>query len=810
MRVVVAGVDGPVGQGVAARLVSLGHDVIGVGSRRPESWSGSVVFLELDVRDAATLRHVLVGAAAVAHCGNDVDETAVLVNTAAEAGIGRVVVASEPPADATVTWIRSALLLGRIVDDATVGLFTAPAVLDGDGSADRRLDVVHPDDVQRVFVRALLDPNLQTGPVDVVANGHTSIRAIAAAVGRPVLRVPRRFAGAANRLAAQPPLDPTRLPARWGAPSWTADECVEDFALACRGRITLGTKLVAVPGRLPRVRQIPAFDAPGPDGVAPVPAGPHGSNGEFDTPIDPRFPAFIATNLSEALPGPFSPSSASVSVRGTRAAAMVIAARLRPGGTVQREMSVRTTGVFGHRLYAGITSGYFMALTVPLVKPDMILSGFFGRTAEGLDLFGPERPPVEPRGVGKQLRAVATFANNLLVLSAGSHRDSRDFVTDVARLETQAAGAADMDDDRLRALILLARDHVVHGWVLASASILVCTAYGVILRLLCGRDVMPAAGPDVASAQSLGAVHRLAAAARNDPAAAEVLAEHDLVLDEVAARAPHFVAELYRELAIIGHRGPGEVEMRATTYADDPTLLMRIVAKATTAGPRQQAASSDVPKWAFPVAAAAASQLREREVRRDRMVRAIWVLRTMLREYGRRLVAAGELADVDDVFYLLVDELDAPPPDLAAVVARRRAEQDALERFAPPEAFSGRWQAMPSAGETLGSGESLQGLGVCGGKVRGRVRVVRPENIDDLQPGEVLVAKVTDIGYTPAFAYAAAVVTELGGPISHAAIVAREFGVPCVVNVRGAATRLPTGALIEVDGATGEVTVLGD
>ena len=75
----------------------------------------------------------------------------------------------------------------------------------------------------------------------------------------------------------------------------------------------------------------------------------------------------------------------------------------------------------------------------------------------------------------------------------------------------------------------------------------------------------------------------------------------------------------------------------------------------------------------------------------------------------------------------------------------------------------------------------------------GRVRVVHAETIDDLQPGEILVAKVTDVGYTPAFAYAAAVVTELGGPTSHAAIVAREFGVPCVVNARGATARLVTG-----------------
>ena len=64
-----------------------------------------------------------------------------------------------------------------------------------------------------------------------------------------------------------------------------------------------------------------------------------------------------------------------------------------------------------------------------------------------------------------------------------------------------------------------------------------------------------------------------------------------------------------------------------------------------------------------------------------------------------------------------------------------------------------------------------------------RVRIVRPETIDDLQPGEILVAEVTDVGYTAAFCYAAAVVTELGGPMSHAAVVAREFGFPCVVDV---------------------------
>jgi phosphohistidine swiveling domain-containing protein/nucleoside-diphosphate-sugar epimerase len=799
MRVVLAGAGGPVGLGVAARLVSLGHDVVGVGPQRPESWPGRAVFVELDTTDDATLAFAFVGADAAAHLDADAGEAAVVTRTALESGVPRVVVTTDV-ADAGVIVVRHATLLGRTVDDATLREFTPPVIRTG--SADTPLYVVHPEDVQRVVVRALLDASLPAGSVDVAAPGYTSVRAIAHAIGRRVRGGPRR--------PPSPTRDSTRVTEWDVAPAWTAEQCVEDFALACRGRITLGDKLLAFPWRLPRVRTIPSPEAPSADGVAPEPAGNGPTNGEFDTPIDPRFPAFIATNLSEALAGPFTPSSASVSVLGTRAAGMVIAERLRPGGAVQREMAVRTTGVFGHRLYAGMTSGYFMATTVPLVKPDMILSGFFGRTADGLELFGAERPPVEPQTVGRFLRAVVTFANNLLVLSAGSKIDSRDFVADVARLEELATEPKELDDRELRTLILLGRDHAVHGWVLASASILVCTAYGVILRLLCGREVLPSTGPELASAQSLGAVHRLAAAARADATAAELLATAGVTFDELSRQAPEFAAAFRRELALIGHRGPGEVEMRSTTYADDPSLLMRIVAKAAAAGPRDAPAPPDIPLWVRPIAAAAATQLREREVRRDRMVRAIWVVRTMLREAGRRLVDEGVLGTVDDVFYLQVDELESPPPDIASVVARRRDQQRTLTEMVPPEAFSGHWDPQPAAMAPLAAGEVLHGMGVGDGKVTGRVRVIAPETIGELQPGEVLVAKVTDVGYTPAFAYAAAVVTELGGPISHAAIVAREFGVPCVVNARGAATRLPTGTLIEVDGTTGTVTVLDE
>lgn len=109
------------------------------------------------------------------------------------------------------------------------------------------------------------------------------------------------------------------------------------------------------------------------------------------------------------------------------------------------------------------------------------------------------------------------FGVNLIGLSAGSSRDTRDHLADVNRLERLAGDELTaLDDGRLRSLILLARDHVVHGWLLASGSFMLCAAYNVLLRALCGQDTAPTAGPDLASARSVAAVRRLAAAARRD------------------------------------------------------------------------------------------------------------------------------------------------------------------------------------------------------------------------------------------------------------------------------------------------------
>lgn len=853
MRVAVTGASGVLGRGIATRLLGQGHDVVGLARHRPASWPSAAEFVPADICDAAGVRRAIAGADVVAHCawdrspGSDervrqqvnVGGTVNVLAAMAQTGSRRIVFGSSAHAQKPVTidgahsarveellagsgldWvaIRCALVLGRNVDNWVLRLLSSPVFADIDGSADRPVQVVHADDALRAFGRAILEAGTASGPVNLAAPGATTLRQLAAALRRPLVRrMPRGPWRTGWELVHGAPLmDVAQPDDEWEfVPAWTAHECVDDMALAVRGRVSVGTRVLALPWRLAAIQDIPAVDAPAADGVLPECAGPPQGNGEFDTPIDPRFPTFLAANLSEALPGPFSPSSASVTVRGLRAGGVGIAQRLRPGGVIQQEIAMRTVAVFAHRLYGAITAAHFMAETVPFAKPSMIVSssGFFGPSMAHLPIFGAQRPPSAVGLVARNLRVarnIGIFGVNLVGLSAGSGRDTQDFLADVDRLErlAPAEGTAELTDRRLRSLILLARDHVVHGWMLASGSFMLCAAFNVLLRALCGRDTAPVAGPELVSARPLDAVHRLVLAARRDPTVLRLLAQPGDHLAELAAAVPEFHRAVLAELALIGHRGPAEVEMRSTSYADDPELLVRMVAKSLTASPAPPAARPRIPLRARPVARLAAAQLRDREARRDKMVRAIWVLRGLLREYGRRLAHTGVFDTVDDVFYLLVDELDALPADVAGLVARRRAEQQRLVAIVPPTVFSGSWAPETALATAVGAGGTLQGLGVCGGRVRGRVRIVRPETIDDLQPGEILVAEVTDVGYTAAFSYAAAVVTELGGPMSHAAIVAREFGFPCVVDVPDATRRLPPGALVEVDGTTGEIRVL--
>lgn len=196
-------------------------------------------------------------------------------------------------------------------------------------------------------------------------------------------------------------------------------------------------------------------------------------------------------------------------------------------------------------------------------------------------------------------------------------------------------------------------------------------------------------------------------------------------------------------------------------------------------------------------------------------------LRRLLTELGERLVAAGAIAAVADVYWLRAHELTAAlnqdaPASLDAEVAQRRRRWRGQRRVTPPQVLpEAGWMRLMErwlpAASTAQTGAVLTGLAGSAGKVTGVARVLAgPEDFGSFRAGEVLVAPITTPAWTSLFVRAAAVVTDIGGPLSHSSIVAREYGIPAVLGTGVATRRIRSGQRVTVDGDAGTVTLWED
>jgi pyruvate,water dikinase len=206
----------------------------------------------------------------------------------------------------------------------------------------------------------------------------------------------------------------------------------------------------------------------------------------------------------------------------------------------------------------------------------------------------------------------------------------------------------------------------------------------------------------------------------------------------------------------------------------------------------------------------------------------MYQLRRVLVEWGRRLATAGVIEHPDDVFFLTVDELREtarllPAGDRRRLVAARQAEMAYFRTIEPPPTLG----APPSSGppdtplhramgkffgpppQPTPERDVLCGAAGSPGVVRGPARVLRSlAEAGKLRPGDVLVTTMTQPPWTPLFATAAALVTDVGGVLCHGAVVAREYGIPAVVGTGDATARIQDGQMLEVDGTSGVVHIL--
>jgi pyruvate,water dikinase len=188
---------------------------------------------------------------------------------------------------------------------------------------------------------------------------------------------------------------------------------------------------------------------------------------------------------------------------------------------------------------------------------------------------------------------------------------------------------------------------------------------------------------------------------------------------------------------------------------------------------------------------------------------------------GDRLVEAGAIEQPEDVYWLRRDELTAAlaatengterPSGLAAAVEQRKQEWRGRRRVTPPQLLPERswmrvFDSMMPATTQEQADDVLTGIGASAGRVTATARVLGgPADFSRLEGGDILVASITTPAWTALFARAAAVVTDIGGPLSHSSIVAREYGIPAVLGTGVATRRITSGQTITVDGDTGRV-----
>ncbi len=569
-----------------------------------------------------------------------------------------------------------------------------------------------------------------------------------------------------------------------------------------------------------------------------------------DTEPTERFPIYTRGNADEVGPDPFSPLSWTLTweqgiAPGTAEGWISL-------GTFKREeflwTQIETFGSWGGYFYNQVSVGRVFGQRLPGGSPDAIDRSFFGSN--------PAVPPyvADPRDDDEECSAL--LGESMGAILGGAHEALlADFLKQASEWRSTRPDLGTISDAELieygRASSRWQRPTWdVYTQVVVGAAIGPAIVQGIADAVGKSELAIPifSALGDVASAGVPERVWELSRLVRNSP---ELAAEFDAGVEGLPGRlaalpvASEFNAGFDSLLADFGHRGVNEWEISAETWQINPTLgyqmIDRVRRQGDEASPTLRAAEAAARRDAAVAELTAAvagdeatagmlaagiasgqSSYRLREGGKNAAVMLIHEPKLAFRELGRRMAERGAINDPMDIFMLLDKELDgfmADPTGWGDTLAQRSVDFAALAELEPPYVVIygqpvpplSEWpkRQRESGGVAAAAGSALQGTAASSGTATARTRVILDiADADDLQPGEVLVCTTTDPSWVPLFMIASAVICEIGAPGSHAVIVSRELGVPCVVSLADASSKLPTGTLVELDGSTGTVKVV--
>jgi rifampicin phosphotransferase len=541
-----------------------------------------------------------------------------------------------------------------------------------------------------------------------------------------------------------------------------------------------------------------------------------------DTPISVRYPVYTRANAGEVLPQPSSPLGWSL-VFQPGVVAGWHDCMLRVGTTDESELDPwEVTGLFGGYLYINVALARLFGVRAPGLTPELVDFTYFGDH--------PDVPPyiAEPwheRPSASEL--LGAWMTRVLTAS-----DLPELRRERAEADAVRASRPDLRAITDEELVDRARSLVP------------------VVRRLFDRHLEMTAGTSIGAGVLAGIAEAL-----GDPAIAlQLITSVGDVDSALPSRAMWNLSRLdpsseafrrgFADLVDrFGSRGPNEWDIRSGTWETTPDLARVLVdvmrkmcddddpearnrANATTraavADQARDALAGDADTLAQFEAALRSAQLymAGRERAKTNIIKVVHEIRMAVWE-----LAARNGYTPSELCMLVADELDAfvaDPQELRARLTGREEQYLELFELEPPFIIDGTVPALPSwprrdrsDGREVDTmtpttaGDVLHGVPGCPGTATGAARVILdPADPLALEPGEILVAPITDPAWTPLFVPAAAVVVEVGAQVSHAVIVSRELGIPCVVSVQGATRRIADGTKLTVDGTSGTVTVL--
>lgn len=565
------------------------------------------------------------------------------------------------------------------------------------------------------------------------------------------------------------------------------------------------------------------------------------------------FPLYSRANVGEIFPDPISPLNASVGFQANLSPAWddaFVACRVWDHDLYDKEVEHNNLPAFGSYLYINMSLMRLFGVRVPGMTPEAVDLQYFG-DMPGIPSYESEKRDFD-ENPEFSAKAGEWLANEVLgATDLAAYDDDRRTVDEIRKNRPDLSALTDAElverltsfGDVFRPMLRRHMEASLKCGVGLGAVAQIAEAVGrpeLSLTLVAGIGDVDSTGPSTGMWELSRLAREGKVAELFDSVPMTELHERLKASDdpEVAA----FTAKLDVFLSEWDFRGQSEWEIRAKTWGIDPTPVLstvdrmrgvpdeespaaknaeRVAQREEATAQVREALAGDAEALAQFEAAlhGAALWLRGRERSRTACAKLIHELRLPALELGRRHHAAGALRSPLQIFMLFGDELPKfleRPGDFTEVLEEReRVYEDLFDRE-PPFVVVGRpdpVETWPRRSEKsvdgVEAGTVIQGVPGCGGVARGRARVITsPDDPTALEPGEILVAPITDPSWTPLFVPAAAVVVDVGAPFSHAAIVSRELGIPCVVSATQASSRIKDGALIEVDGTTATVTVI--